>query len=163
VHRDPEARARPDRFIQRNTPHLFGAGGVQRLAEEMTRTCAQGPAGHRQLRRPRLHRHRHPDHQGVNFGTVVITRAAPGPIPSPPNNCIGTDAIPFIDPPTAWPGVTADITGLQGIGRDLVVRGFQWKGRIAFIRDFNRDASNQEIGMQSVEMAGENATATSTA
>ena len=36
------------------------------------------------------------------------------------------------------------------------MRGFQWKGSIAFLRDFNRDASNQEMGMQSVELAGEN-------
>jgi hypothetical protein len=36
VHRDPTRSATISKFIQRNTPHLFGAGGIQRLAEEMT-------------------------------------------------------------------------------------------------------------------------------
>src|SRR5262245_4231442 len=36
VHRDPTHRGVLARFIARNTPHLFAAGAVQRLAEEMT-------------------------------------------------------------------------------------------------------------------------------
>jgi hypothetical protein len=36
VHRDPQHSADVAHFVQRNTPHLFGAGPVQRLAEEMT-------------------------------------------------------------------------------------------------------------------------------
>jgi hypothetical protein len=157
VHRDPQGSGTPARFIQRNTPHLFGSGGVQRLAEEMTeelRTKARQAID--TCRMPGCTATVTLTTKGVNFGTVVITRTAPGPEPIPPNNCMGTDAIPFIDPADCLAGVTADIKGLQGIGRDLVVRGFQWKGSIAFIRDFNRDASNQEIGMQSVELTGEN-------
>jgi hypothetical protein len=157
VHRDPQASGSPGKFIQRNAPHLFGSGGVQRLAEEMTdelRTKARAAIA--TCAAPGCTATVTLTSKGVNFGTVVITRTAPGPEPIPPNNCMGTDAIPFIDPADCLAGVTADIRGLQGIGRDLVVRGFQWKGSIAFIRDFNRDASNQEIGMQSVEVTGEN-------
>src|SRR5262245_61856101 len=36
VIRDPFHTADSRRMLHRNTPHLFGAGGVQRLAEEMT-------------------------------------------------------------------------------------------------------------------------------
>ena len=38
---------------------------------------------------------------------------------------------------------------------DLVVRPFQWKGSVASIRDFNRDASHNELGMQAVELVGD--------
>jgi hypothetical protein len=155
VHRDPTRSASMGKFIQRNTPHLFGAGGIQRLAEEMTddlrgktaAAIASCPTVGCKVSVTLTTK-------GINFGTVVITRTSVDPT-TPPNNCNGTDAIPFIDPADCLAGVTADITGLQGIARDLVVRGFQWKGAIAFIRDFNRDASNQEIGMQSVELVGE--------
>jgi hypothetical protein len=34
VHRDPLHRGKPSFFIQRNTPHVFAPGAVQRLAEE---------------------------------------------------------------------------------------------------------------------------------
>lgn len=36
VIRDPLHSGRLDSFIHRNTPHLFGMGAIQRLAEEMT-------------------------------------------------------------------------------------------------------------------------------
>ena len=155
VHRDPTRSAMMSKFIQRNTPHLFGAGGVQRLAEEMTDDLrAKAAAAITSCGAVGCTVTVTLTTKGINFGTVVIRRVAVDPM-TPPNNCNGTDAIPFIDPADCLAGVTADITGLQGIARDLVVRGFQWKGAIAFIRDFNRDASNQEIGMQSVELVGE--------
>jgi CxxC motif-containing protein (DUF1111 family) len=41
-----------------------------------------------------------------------------------------------------------------GVGADLVIRPFQWKGSVAFVRDFNRGASHNELGMQAVEIVG---------
>jgi CxxC motif-containing protein (DUF1111 family) len=38
---------------------------------------------------------------------------------------------------------------------DLVVRPFQWKGSVAFLRDFNRGAAHNELGMQAVEIVGD--------
>jgi hypothetical protein len=38
---------------------------------------------------------------------------------------------------------------------DLVIKPFQWKGSVAFIRDFNRGASHNELGMQAVEIVGD--------
>jgi hypothetical protein len=154
IHRDPQRAAAFGSIIQRNAPHLFGSGGIQRLAEEMTdelrAKTAAAIAGCTAVGCQAVVTL---TAKGVNFGTVTITRRDVAG--TPPNNCMGTDAIPFIDPVDCLAGVTADVAGLQGISRDLVVRPFQWKGAIAFVRDFNRDASNQEMGMQSVEIAGE--------
>jgi len=155
VHRDPTRSASMSKFIQRNAPHLFASGAVQRLAEEMTDNLrAKAAAAIAGCTTVGCQVTATLTTKGINFGTVVITRVEVDP-ELPPNNCEGTDAIPFIDPADCLAGVTADITGLQGISRDLVVRPFQWKGSIAFVRDFNRDASNQEIGLQAVEMVGE--------
>jgi hypothetical protein len=155
VHRDPTRSASMGKFIQRNTPHIFGAGGLQRLAEEMTDDL-RGKVAAAITACPTIGCSVTVTltTKGISFGTVVITRVTVDPS-LPPNNCNGTDAIPFIDPADCLAGVVADIRGLVGIARDLVVRPFQWKGAVAFIRDFNRDASNQEIGMQSVELVGE--------
>jgi hypothetical protein len=156
VHRDPGRTGTPARFIQRNTPHLFGAGGLQRLAEEMTDDLrAQVKAAVLACPTVNCSVPVTLTTKGIGFGRVIITRKDPNDPSFPPNNCMGTDAIPFIDPADCLQGLGADIAGLQGISRDLVVRPFQWKGSIAFVRDFNRDASNQEIGMQAVELAGE--------
>jgi len=42
-----------------------------------------------------------------------------------------------------------------GVSSDLIVRPFQWEGSVATIRDSNRDAANNEIGMQAVEFVGD--------
>ena len=54
----------------------------------------------------------------------------------------GIDFEPSVDNPEAGP--------------QLIVRPFQWKGSVPFIRDFNRGASHNELGMQAVEIVGEN-------
>ncbi len=51
--------------------------------------------------------------------------------------------------------VDFDFGAVRGIDSDLVVRPFQWKGSVAFLRDFNRGAAHNEIGMQPVELAGD--------
>ena len=43
----------------------------------------------------------------------------------------------------------------MGVAADLIVRAFQWKGARVSLRDFNRDAAHQEIGMQAVEIVGD--------
>ncbi len=135
VHRDPQHRGILARFIQRNTPHLFGSGGVQRLAEEMTATlqslvedakttlCETGGSATVAL-----------EAKGVQFGSVRITRLRRNPC-----------------------NFRVDTSNLHGVDGDLVVRPFQWKGSVAFLRDFNRGASHNELGMQAVEIVGEGA------
>ena len=124
--RDPLHSGNPGQFIQRNTPHLFGAGGLQRLAEEMTEemrtlvaeardeSCKQGAAVP-VLLQPK----------GVSFGTVTI-------------DCNGND----------------NLSGLEGLDDDMVVKAFQWKGDTLTIRKFVRDAGHNELGMQAVELVG---------
>jgi len=42
-------------------------------------------------------------------------------------------------------------------GPQLIVRPFQWKGSVAFLRDFNRGAAHNELGMQAEEIVGHRA------
>jgi cytochrome c peroxidase len=131
VHRDPTHSADVARFIQRNTPHVFSPGSIQRLAEEMTVTleairtaagasaCATGRSSTRPLTA-----------KGVSFGSITA------------------------NPRRGTPCATFDTTRVAGVDRDLVVRPFQWKGSVASLRNFNRDASHNEIGMQAVELVG---------
>src|SRR6185436_6377711 len=133
VHRDPLHSGRLDKFIQRNTPHTFSLGPIQRLAEEMTtelqqqrdaardRACNWGTSGVQPL-----------SAKGVSYGSIRADRTS-------------------ITRPCQ---VKYDTSGLEGISPDLVVRPFQWKGSVAFIRDFNRGASHNEIGIQPVETTG---------
>jgi CxxC motif-containing protein (DUF1111 family) len=50
--------------------------------------------------------------------------------------------------------VTVDTSGVTGVAKDLIVRPYEWKGIVAFLRDFVRGAALNEIGMQGVEMVG---------
>jgi hypothetical protein len=132
VHRDPRHSGNLGSFIQRNTPHLFAPGAIQRLAEEMTEdlhkirddlvngVCSSGGSATAQLTA-----------KGISFGVLKVTRTGRNPC-----------------------ATNLDTSRVVGVGADLVVRPFQWKGSVAFVRDFNRDASHNELGMQAVEMVG---------
>jgi Di-haem oxidoreductase, putative peroxidase len=118
-------------FIVR-TPHLFGAGAVQRLAEEMTgelqaqrqrakeAACAMGRAQSAPLQA-----------KGVEFGTIAAMPVARAPCE-----------------------VDFDTSGVEGVDADLVIRPFRWKGADLNLRAFVREAANNEIGMQAVELVG---------
>ena len=143
VHRDPEHSGNLKHFIQRSTPHLLGGGAVQRLAEEMTSrlfairsaliasTCA-GPLDNAQTAFLTT--------KSVNFGTITARRSRRGGSPCP--NFFNRQ-------------FTVDVSRVRGVDTDLVIKPFQWKGSVAFIRDFNRDASHNELGMQAVELVGD--------
>jgi len=145
VHRDPFRTGQVGQFVERNTPHVFAPGAIQRLAEEMTdglsndqnrlvnETCSQG--GTRSVNLTT---------KGVNFGTLVATRTRSNPcaVTFNTDGVRGVDFQPSVDNPAAPP--------------ELIVRPFQWKGSVAFIRDFNRGAGHNELGMQAVEIVGDN-------
>ncbi len=132
VHRDPFHTGVLRKFIERNTPHTFAPGALQRLAEEMTQrllfirsqaaeaACASGHAEARDL-----------SSKGVSFGRII--------------------AVPVHYSPCQ---VEFNTSYVEGVSEDLIVRPFQWKGSEAFIRSFNRGASHNEIGMQAVEIVG---------
>jgi hypothetical protein len=131
VLRDPLRAGNLAGFIQRNAPHIFGAGALQRLAEEMTATlqalrndataeaCAAGQASRDLIAK------------GVRFGRLSATRTAASPCQ-----------------------VQVSTAEVSGVGADLVVRPFQWKGSVASLRTFCRNAANEELGLQAVELVG---------
>jgi hypothetical protein len=113
---------------------VFGLGALQRLAEEMTvelqetRDAARARACAVGTSGPWPLQAK-----GTPFGSIRATRTASGP------SC----------------DVTYDTSKVEGVSPDLVVRPYQWKGNFAFLRDFNRDATHNEIGMQAVEITGD--------
>jgi hypothetical protein len=140
VHRDANHTRALNQMVQRNTPHVFGLGGQQKLAEEMTtdlqnaRTSARtalgcGSTTTAGTRTVAL------SSKGVSFGSLLITHT------SGSTNC--TEAL---SPPISG--------GANSVSADLIVRPFQWKGANAFIRDFVRGALHNEIGMQATELLG---------
>jgi len=143
VHRDPQHRAILGKMIERNTPHMFGAGAVQRLAEEMTEklqstrdatianVCA-GPSGNSKDASLVA--------KGVRFGSITVKRVSSGG-----SACPNSSSRRFV----------ISLDRVDGVSADLVVRPYQWKGSVAFLRDFNRDASHNELGMQPVETVGD--------
>jgi cytochrome c peroxidase len=131
VHRDHRFSGNPELMIQRNTPHTFGAGALQRLAEEMTeelydvkneaakKACASKTSVQQDLTA-----------KGVNFGHITMSCAS---------------GIATID---------AENSKIEGIDPDWIVRPYEWKKSVAFLRDFMRHAGQNEIGMQGVELVG---------
>ena len=145
VHRDPFRTGQIGQFIQRNTPHVFAPGAIQRLAEEMTDdlgadqqrlvtdVCRFGGTRSVTLQS-----------KGVNYGTLAATRttASPCQVTFNTDGVRGVDFQPSVDNPAA--------------PVSIIVRPFQWKGSTAFLRDFNRGAAHNELGMQAVEIVGDN-------
>ena len=127
VHRDPQRTRDPRLFIQRNTPHLFGIGALQRLAEEATEDL-------KAIQRKALSR-------AAACGCSVTA-------PLTTSNGVSYGVI------VAGPTGAVDTGGVQGVGADLVVQPFQWKGSVASLRNFVRGAAHNELGMQPVEMFG---------
>jgi hypothetical protein len=139
AHRDPKRNGLLNEIIQRNTPHLFGMGGVSRLAEEITTdlinirnnagcNCTSTSTSTSSCSA----RTRTLTSKGINFGTATISRA------SSATACTVT-----LTPPSG--------SSVPALNRDLIVRPFQWKGSVAFPRAFARDAGHNEMGMQAVE------------
>ena len=131
--RDPGHTGLASQFIVRNTPHIFAAGAIQVLAEELTEALQA--------------------QQATATASACLTNA-------PVTVALTSQTIDFgqltVTPLSISPcRVAVDTTGVSGVSDDLVVRPFQWKGVIASVRAFNRDASHQELGMQAVEIVGE--------
>ena len=127
VVRDPTGSGQLGKFITRNTPHLFGIGGLQRLAEEMTDDLhlvrLEASLGAKEkgedVTKPLMAK-------GVDFGR--ITAKADG---------------------------TLDLSEVSGADDDLVVKPLQWKGTDVSIRAFTRNAAHRELGVQPIELVGE--------
>ncbi|MDH3603696.1 MAG: hypothetical protein OEU26_29145 [Candidatus Tectomicrobia bacterium] len=134
VLRDPLRTGDLSQMITRNTPHLFASGAIQRLAEEMTtqlqiirdQAIADTCTTREQTTRELLAK-------GVRFGRITVMA------PDRQEECVPE----------------LDTSELDGVDADLIVKPFQWKGSDRTIRDFNRNAAHHEIGMQAVELVGD--------
>lgn len=112
---------------ERNTNHLFGAGLVELLAREMTSDLHS-------IRTQALSDARHSKQpvkaellsKGVSYGFI-----------------------------TAQPDGVVDLSAIQGIDTDLIIRPFSQKGVFASLRQFTVNAMNQHHGMQAMERFGE--------
>lgn len=143
VHRDPLHSGVLKKFIERNTPHVFAPGALQRLAEEMTedlqatrdsvinQACAAAAGTTRTANL---------DTKTVNFGSISARRVSRGGA---------------VCPTIPTRRFTLNSGGIVGVDADLVVKPFQWKGSVAFLRDFNRGAAHNELGVQPVEITGD--------
>ncbi len=111
---------------ERGTTHLMGAGLIELLAREMTRELqAQRRTALREARAAGADRRVDLATKGVIFGTLV-----------------------------AHADGTVDVTGIDGVDVDLVVRPLSQKGVIPSLRQFTVNALNAHHGMQAVERFG---------
>lgn len=126
--RDPLHTGNLQSFIKRQPPHLFAIGAVQRLAEEMTGElhAIRARAIAKAMEENGESKTAKLETKGVNFGSI-----------------------------TAFNDGSIDTSNVKGIDEDLVVRPFDWKGVFFSVRDFNRGAAHNELGMQPVEIVGD--------
>ena len=133
-------------MLVRNPPHVFGTGYGQALATEMSKelnfeylqgvgqAVTSGKAATVDLQS-----------KGVDFGSITITPKiakaafASLQLTSLPSSCGES------------PAFRVDITKLQGVSCDLIVRPFQWKGIAQNERNFVTGALNFHFGMQTAE------------
>lgn len=127
VHQDP-AGLGVGPFNPRNTISLFGSGVIQRLAEEITAElqALRADAGARALAGgPPIRVELRA--RGISFGALTVSRDVGG-------------------------ALSVDLTEVDGVDGDLVVRPFGWKGNIASLRDFTRSAARNELGLEAEEL-----------
>lgn len=111
---------------ERNSNHLFGAGLVELLAREMTADLqAIRTQALQEARQTRQAVKVELLSKGVSYG--YITAQADGVL---------------------------DLSGIQGIDADLIIRPFSQKGVFPSLRQFTINALNQHHGMQAVERFG---------
>ena len=117
---------------ERNTRSLWGIGGIEIAATEMSRELiAQQNAALQQAHASGQNVEVQLSAKGVHYGAITVT----------PDGDIDTEK-------------------LEGISPDLVVRPFNAKGTVVSIRDFTVVALNQHHGMEPVEFFGPQRTGT---
>ena len=115
---------------ERNTRSLWGIGGIEIAATEMSRELIrQRDTAMQQAKKSGIDVEVKLNAKGVSFGTISVT-----------------------------PEGDMDSTRLEGISPDLVIKPFNAKGTMVSIRDFTDVALNQHHGIETTEMFGETRT-----
>lgn len=111
---------------ERNTNHIFGAGLIELLAREMTADLqAIRNQAAKQARVDGKTVTQPLVTKGISFGTITVE----------------TDGM-------------VDLSGLDGVDTDLVIRPFSQKGVMTSLRQFTINALNDHHGMQATERYG---------
>lgn len=111
---------------ERNTNHLFGAGLVELLAREMTADLqAIRTSAAKQARADKQTVTLALVTKGIDFGSITV----------------GADGM-------------VDLSGLDGVDTDLVIRPFSQKGVMTSLRQFTVNALNHHHGIQPAERFG---------
>ncbi|WP_424933469.1 di-heme oxidoredictase family protein [Amaricoccus macauensis] len=129
---DPNHTGDPSMFLERNTLPLFALGIPQRLAEEISSDLYEQRDAARERACATGSATAQLASKGVDYGILEITRVNMAPCK-----------------------VEMDTSKLDGIDGDLVIKPFGWKGNHATIRGFTRDAAHNELGLQAVELVGD--------
>ena len=126
--RDPELDGKPP-YNVRSVPSIYGGGIIQMLAEEMTEDlqALRDTAAAAAKASPGTPVVKDLASKGTKFGSIAATAAANG-------------------------SVTFDVSKVQGIDPDLVIRPMDWKGDVANLRTFSAVVSLRAMGMQPEEM-----------
>jgi hypothetical protein len=125
---DPDKDGMPP-FNTRATSSLWGNGIVQLLAQEITEELQsiRDDAASEAKGSPGTAIKRELTSKGISYGVIVATADASGE-------------------------VGFDLSGVEGVDPDLVVRPIGWKGNGAIVRNFVVGASAGLMGMQSEEL-----------
>ncbi|HME09779.1 MAG TPA: hypothetical protein VKG25_22160, partial [Bryobacteraceae bacterium] len=140
----------------RNPPIVFGVGYTQEIGDEMTTQLLY------ERRTARMRAEAQPSKpltvplvaDGVNFGSFTTTfiPGSPAKVIADASSCSAGVSAPLNIGGMA--GFTDDLTQLQGVACDLVIRPFQWKGVSSSVRHFARDALDFHFSMQAFEKVG---------
>ncbi len=124
---DPDQNGQPP-YDARATISLFGNGVVQLVAQEMTEKliASKETAAQQAKATPGTPASQPLSANGVDFGAIIATASPTG-------------------------DVKYDVSKVQGISPDLVVRPYGWKGQITTLRNFSVAAASFGMGMQAEE------------
>jgi mono/diheme cytochrome c family protein len=116
-------------FLVRNTTSLYGDGIKQLLAQEITEDlhAVKEDVERAAKARPGVKVERSLDSKGVHYGKIAALAEGDGT-------------------------VSVDVSGLEGLDPDLVVRPLGWKGNIPTVRLFNVGAAALVMSLQAEEL-----------
>ena len=146
----------PQTLFIRNPPAVFGSGYQQAVGDEMTIELLSERDHARAMAKstPAKPFTQPLTAKGVAFGsfTTTYTQNSPAKVIVDKTICQAGLDHPLSIGGAA--GYTDDLTKLDGVSCDLVIRPFQWKGVSSSLRHFVRDALDFHFSMQAFEKVG---------
>ena len=140
----------------RNPPAVFGSGYQQAIGDEMTIALFGERANARKMamQNPGTPFSQPLTAKGIGFGTFTTTYRQGMPSKVLVDSEICQAGLDHPESIGGLAGYTDDLTQLDGVSCDLVIRPFQWKGVASSLRHFVRDALDFHFSMQAFEKVG---------